>query len=74
MYLHWHQIATLWDDWTLELDTCGRKTNVTKERMNWILEEFDLWYIFQKNFEWYYMNKKWEWVPVDKKLVLSIYK
>ena len=73
MYLHWNIIAVLYDDWTLELYTCGWKTNTTKERMNGILKEFDLWYIFQKNFEWYYMNKKWVWVPVDRKLVLSIY-
>ena len=47
------------NDWTLILclSDAGWRTNTTKERLNWILREFDLGYIHQKNREWFFTNK-----------------
>lgn len=73
MFLHWNEIATLDDMGVLKLDNCGWETNTTKERLNWILEIFDLWHIFQKNYEWFYMNKNWKVVPMNEEITLSIY-
>ena len=74
MFLHWNEIANLDDLGVLRLDNCGWKTNTTKERLNWILEIFDLWHIFQKNYEWFYMSKNWkEVLPMDEVIILSIY-
>ena len=41
----------------LWINTCWRNTVTTKERLNWILEKFNAWHIYQKNYEWYYMDK-----------------
>ena len=73
MYLHWNLIAVLYDDWTLELDTCGWMSNTTKERMNGILEEFGLWRIRQVKGDWFLVKKNGEVVDFDKKMILSIY-
>ena len=73
MFLHWNQIATLYDDWKLELDTCGWMSNTTKERMNGILEEFGLWRIRQVKGDWFLVKKNGEVVDFDKKMILSIY-
>lgn len=32
-------------------------TVTTKERLNWILEKFNAWKIYQRNYVWYYMDK-----------------
>jgi hypothetical protein len=42
---------------SLIIEDAGWRTNTTKERLNGILEEFDLGYIHQKNFQWYFTNK-----------------
>ena len=73
MYLHWNLIATLYDDWKLVLDTCWRQSNTTKERMNGILEEFDLWRIRQVHWDWFLVKKNGEVIDFDKKMILSIY-
>lgn len=56
-FLHWNEIATLYNRKTwwkqLFISNCGYETNVTKERLNWILSEFWLWWIYQKNFTRY---------------------
>ena len=39
--------------WFLYITTCGYNTNTTKERLNGILQAFDLGYINQKNFKWF---------------------
>lgn len=41
----------------LWINTCWRNTVTTKERLNWILEKFNAWRIYQKNYIWYYMDK-----------------
>lgn len=41
----------------LWVDACWRNTVTTKERLNWILEKFNAWKIYQRNYEWYYMDK-----------------
>lgn len=43
----------------LLISDCWRSTNTTKERLNWILDEFNLWRIFQKDFQWFYSSKDW---------------
>lgn len=39
------------------------RTKTTKERLNWILEEFGLWYIYQKTKNWikkrFFVDKNW---------------
>lgn len=73
MFLHWNEIANLDEMGVLKLDNCGWKTNTTKERLNWILDIFDLWHIFQKKYEWYYMDKNWKVFPMNEVIILSIY-
>lgn len=73
MFLHWNEIAILDCLWVLKLDNCGWETNTTKERLNWILDIFDLWHIFQKNYKWYYMDKNWKVFSMDSwTIILSI--
>lgn len=62
MFLHWNRILTLEGD-TLTLDSCGYKTNVTKERLNWVLEAFNLWRIQQKKWVWYFIPKDFPLAP-----------
>ena len=49
----------------LIISDCGRKTKTTKERLNWILQAFDLGGIFQKKGVRYYENnwtiEEFEW-------------
>ena len=57
LWLHGHKIARKTDE-GIEINNCGYKTNVTKERLNGILElgKFAQWpapRIFQRNFRWY---------------------
>lgn len=60
-YLHWNEIATLYNRKTwwkqLFISNCGYETNVTKERLNWILNLFWLGGIYQKNFKRYIETK-----------------
>lgn len=41
----------------LWINACWRNTVTTKERLNWILEKFNAWKIYQRNYVWYYMDK-----------------
>ena len=64
MSLHGNEIASYYrssfkDDNKLIISDAGWRTNTTKERLNWILREFDLGYIHQKNREWFFTNKDW---------------
>lgn len=42
----------------LWIDACWRYTTTTKERLNWILEKFNAWKIYQTNYIWYYMDAR----------------
>lgn len=42
----------------LWINACWRNTVTTKERLNWILEKFNAWKIYQRNYEWYYVDKE----------------
>ena len=56
MYLHGNEIArSNWQE--LHLDDCGRKTNTTKERMNWLLYWMG-WEISQVKGEWFICNSQ----------------
>lgn len=60
VYLHGNLIAEikpLRDDYHMWLKTCGWQTNVTKERLNGILEALGVnaW-IVQRNYKWYLYN------------------
>ena len=71
MFLHWNEIARF--DWhQLYLDTCGWKTNTTKERMNWILEELGLWRIRQVDWVWFYKDKDWHIEEFNRKLLIQL--
>ena len=58
MYLFGNLIAKYvpWEN-KIWINACWRNTVTTKERLNWILEKFNAWYIFQKNYVWYYEDK-----------------
>lgn len=43
----------------LTISDCGRQSKTTKERLNWILSEFGLWGIIQRNWNWYLVDKNW---------------
>lgn len=47
----------------LWISDAWRRTQVTKERLNWILRKFKLWRILQKDFQWYFSDNEWlhEW-------------
>lgn len=51
-YLHGNCIATLKED-ELYLSHCGWLSTTTKERLNGILNAYNLGSICQKNFQWY---------------------
>lgn len=50
-YLHGNMIAHRFDN-SLFISTCGWRTNTTKERLNGILNAYNLPTISQVNFEW----------------------
>lgn len=57
LYLHLKPIARVTDDGGLEISNQGYSTNVTKERLNAILETFLIpKYITQRQFAWYWDN------------------
>ncbi len=41
----------------LWINTCWRTTVTTKERLNWILEKFNAWKIYQRDYVWYYIDR-----------------
>lgn len=41
----------------LWISACWRNTVTTKERLNWILEKFNAWKIYQTNYIWYYIDR-----------------
>ena len=52
LWLHGHKIARKTDE-GIEINNCGYQTNVTKERLNGILDLSGKGiHIFQKNFKW----------------------
>lgn len=63
-YLHDNLIA-MYEPYKnrLWISDAGRQTNTTKERLNWILRQFKLWRIFQKDYKWYLSDETWlhEW-------------
>ena len=66
-YLHNNLIAMYnpFRKW-LWISDAGWKTNTTKERLNWILQAFRIWHIFQHKGKWYLSTVKdwlyeWEW-------------
>lgn len=60
MLLHWNEIAQFDRRcWQLILRHCNRKTATTKERLNWILDVFNLGHLswgvdHKKRFFWWY--------------------
>lgn len=70
VYLHGHHIATILET-SIELYTCGYKTNTTKSRLNAILKEHGNGArIFQRNFEWF-VNDMTATVPFTEGMVLK---
>lgn len=58
MFLHWNEIARLsWNQ--LMITSAGWESNTTKERLNWILEEFGLGKIRQVNWDWFLVKSDW---------------
>ena len=54
-YLFGNRIALLnWNE--LKIDSCGYKTNTTKERLNWILAEYTWISIRQIKGVWYFVS------------------
>jgi hypothetical protein len=50
--LHGNVIAIMDEDKTLKVTNCGYTSNVSKERLNGILQHFNA-RIYQKKFQWY---------------------
>lgn len=58
VFLHGNRIAKYdYSTQLLELSTCGWETNTTKDRLNGLLDLFNLGYIHQKDYVWYYTDK-----------------
>lgn len=51
LFLHWNLIAE-WDLNILKISDAWWQTNTTKERLNWLLEDYNLG-VIQKNYQWY---------------------
>jgi hypothetical protein len=67
--LHGNHIATI-NETSLELYTCGYKTNTTKSRLNAILKEHgNDARIFQRNFEWFVVDND-QTVPFTEGMIL----
>lgn len=68
--LHGNHIATI-NDTSIELYTCGYKTNTTKSRLNAILKEHGNGaYVYQKDFEWFVTDND-QTVPFTEGMVLK---
>ena len=50
----------------LWIDTCWRNTVTTKERLNWVLEKFNAWKIYQTHYIWYYMDVRGNVYPMPQ--------
>lgn len=76
LYLHGNNIASYYTggigDDILILSDCGRKTKTTKERLNWVLDAFNMGYIYQKDYTWYYVNPQGEEIVFPWVLKLEI--
>lgn len=59
MYLHNNLIARLNNN-ELYITSAWRETNTTKERLNWILDAFELWYLKQIKGVWYLISCEWD--------------
>lgn len=58
-WLHWNIIAEYNRKWgELYITTAGRNTTTTKERLNWILEAFNLWKL--QTIKWQLFLINWE--------------
>ena len=67
--LHGHHIATILET-SIELYTCGYKTQTTKSRLNAILKEHgNDARIFQRDFEWFVIDND-QTVPFTEGMVL----
>ena len=62
MYLFWNLIAQIRDG-VLLIKDAGRRTNTTKERLNWILDAYGLGYIYQRGKD---TENKTAWFYVDQ--------
>ena len=58
LYLHDNKIAEL-DNNNLFISSCWWNTKTTKERLNWILDRYQM-YIQQRNYIWYLVDRKTE--------------
>ena len=56
LYLHNNKIAEL-DNNNLYITNAWRKTSTTKERLNWILDKYQM-FIKQTNFVWYLVDRE----------------
>ena len=56
LYLHDNKIAEL-DNNNLFISSCWWNTKTTKERLNWILDVYQM-YIQQRNYIWYLVDRK----------------
>ena len=60
MFLHWNLIAEYRENAfsknDLYISNCGWETTTTKERLNWILDYFNLWCLRQIKGQWYLIN------------------
>ena len=52
-------IATKTNDGRVYIDTCGWHTVTTKERLNYLLDNYNLPRIYQKNWLWYIGSSPW---------------
>ena len=69
VYLHGNHIATILET-SLELYTCGYKTNTTKSRLNAILKEHgNDARIFQRDFKWFVVDND-QTIPFTEGMVL----
>jgi hypothetical protein len=50
LYLFWNLIAE-WNWKGLAISNCGRQSNTTKDRLNWLLDY--KMRVYQKNYTWY---------------------
>lgn len=62
MLLHWNHIATYdKENHQLLIQDCNRKSNVTRERLNWILNTLKVWSISRKWNKWIiHSRKNWD--------------
>lgn len=75
MELFWNRIATYWiREWVVELTDWHHQTVTTKERLNWILQYMNKWFIYQKNYDWFWQDENWHTRPFGKGIAFSCLK